>query len=81
MISIKETFINTVLEADEEKNSYEIIGENKSIYDIESIFSKRIKEGKTAYLVLITKNGKIETSNDVIGIITPWDIPTIVENK
>lgn len=81
LISIKETFINKVLEADEEKNSYEIISENKSIYDIEPIFSNRIKEGKTAYLLLITKNGKIETSNDIVGIITPWDVPTIVENK
>lgn len=81
LISIKETSIKNILDADEEKDLYEVITENKSIFDIESIFNKRVNEGKTAYLLLISKGNSILSGDDVVGIITPWDIPTIIENK
>ncbi|MCA9766150.1 MAG: CBS domain-containing protein [Carnobacterium sp.] len=80
-ISIKDITIEEVLGAHEEKRLYEVINENKSIFDIESIFNKRIKEGKTAYVLLISKNQHIKSPTDIVGIMTPWDIPEIVKNK
>ena len=81
LISIKETTVKDVLTLDETKDAFSVISENKSIFDIESIFSKKVSEGNSAFLILISTNGIIETSEDIIGIITPWDLPELIKNK
>lgn len=81
VISISETTIADVIQSDEQKDSFEVISQNKSIYDIESIFSKRIAEGRTSYVLLITSDGLQKPRQKFIGIITPWDLPKIVKNK
>lgn len=81
VISISETTVANVIEKDEEKDSFEVIKENKSIYDIENIFSKRIAEGKTAFVLLITSDGHVKRDQGFKGIITPWDLPTVEANK
>lgn len=80
-VVIKDTTIKDIISTHEEKNLYEVIPSDKSIFDIEAIFNNRIKEGKTAYVLLISKNNHIQSSDDIVGIITPWDIPEIVKNK
>lgn len=79
--SIKNTTVKHVLEVEDEQNLYEVISADTSIFDIEEIFSKRIKEGRTTYILLIAENNKIKKKSDLIGIITPWDIPRVVANK
>ena len=81
LISIKETTVKDVLTLDETKDAFSVISENKSIFDIESIFSKKVSEGNSAFLILISTNGIIETPEDIIGIITPWDLPELIKNK
>lgn len=81
IISIKETSIKELLEVEEEQDFYEVVSKNRSIFDIEELFTKRIKEGRTAYVLLVSKNEKITSKNDLVGIITPWDIPKLVANK
>lgn len=81
IISIKETSIREVLEVEEEQDFYEVISQNKSIFDIEELFTQRIKEGRTNYVLLIAKNNQIKSKEDLVGIITPWDIPKVVANK
>lgn len=80
-ISISGTTIEEVLENDHERDSYEIIPANQSIFDIEAIYSRKIEEGIIAYFLLIAKDGKVTEPSDLLGIITPWDIPEIIENK
>ena len=79
--SIKNTTVKHILEVEDEQNFYEVIPADKSIFDIEEIFSKRIKEGRTTYILLIAKGEQIKKKSDLIGIITPWDIPRVVANK
>ncbi|MFO8069318.1 MAG: CBS domain-containing protein [Alkalibacterium sp.] len=79
--SIKNTTVKHILEVEDEQNFYEVIPADKSIFDIEEIFSERIKEGRTTYILLIAKGEKINRKSDLIGIITPWDIPRVVANK
>ncbi|WP_423188715.1 CBS domain-containing protein [Alkalibacterium sp. f15] len=79
--SIKNTTVKHILEVEDEQNFYEVISSDKSIFDIEEIFSERIKEGRTTYILLIAKGEKINKKSDLIGIITPWDIPRVVANK
>lgn len=79
--SIKNTTVKHILEVEEEKKLFEVISADTSIFDIEEIFSERIKEGRTTYILLISKGDTIEKKSDLIGIITPWDIPRVVANK
>lgn len=81
LISISGTTVRDILDNDKEKNSYEIIPENKSIFDIESIYSKKMEEGIVAYFLLISKTDRVTKPSDLTGIITPWDMPEIIENK
>ncbi len=79
--SIKETTVKHILEVEDDQKLYEVISADTSIFTIEEIFSKRIKEGRTTYILLIAKGNKIEKKSDLIGIITPWDISRVVANK
>lgn len=81
IISISETKIGNIIGMDEMKNSFQIIKESKSIFDIETIFSKEIRKGNSNFLLLIAKNGEIKSPKDIKGIITPWDLPVLIENK
>ena len=81
VITIKDITIKDIISVHEEENMYEVITADRSIFDIESIFNQRIKEGKTAYVLLISKNSRIQSPADIVGIITPWDLPEIVRNK
>ncbi|WP_208560374.1 CBS domain-containing protein [Marinilactibacillus kalidii] len=81
LITISQTTVADILENDEEKHAYEIIPKDMSIFEIESIYSKKIKEGIVAYFLLITNQEQVKHPDDLIGIITPWDMPEIIENK
>lgn len=81
IISISETKIGDIIGMDEMKNSFQIIKESKSIFDIETIFSKETRKGNSNFLLLIAKNGEIKSPKDIKGIITPWDLPILIENK
>lgn len=79
--AIKKATVRQILEVEDEQEFYETISENTSVFDIEEIFSERIKEGRTTYVLLVAKEKQIKNQNDLIGIITPWDLPKIVANK
>lgn len=79
--AIKNATVKQLLEVEDEQDFYEVIPANKSIFDIEEIFSERIREGRTAYILLIAKDNTINKKSDLVGIITPWDIPRVVANK
>lgn len=81
VITIKDITIKDIIGVHEEKDLYEVITQDKSIFDIESIFNNRIKEGKTAYVLLISKNTSIKSPDDIVGIIAPWDLLKIIKNK
>jgi len=83
IISIQETKVSDVINYDEEKESFDVVIENKSIYDINEMYEKQIKEGNTNYIVLISNKSResIQESKDITGIITPWDVPMIEQNK
>ncbi|GEK91412.1 CBS domain-containing protein [Alkalibacterium kapii] len=79
--AIKKATVRQILEVEDEQEFYETISEDTSVFDIEEIFSKRIKEGRTTYVLLVAKGEKINKRTDLIGIITPWDLPKIIANK
>ncbi|WP_368645996.1 CBS domain-containing protein [Alkalibacterium putridalgicola] len=79
--AIKKATVRQILQVEDEQEFYEVISAETSVFDIEEIFSERIREGRTAYVLLIAKGDTIQKKSDLIGIITPWDLPKVVANK
>jgi len=79
--AIKKATVRQILEVEDEQDFYEVIPAETSVFDIEEIFSERIREGRTAYILLIAKGDRIRKKSDLIGIVTPWDLPKVVANK
>lgn len=80
VISISDITIQEVLEVDEQKELFDIVKQDKSIYDIEGIFIKRTKTGRSPFVLLVSKDGLINNPGEITGIITPWDLPLIASN-
>ncbi|MCC5889779.1 MAG: CBS domain-containing protein [Alkalibacterium sp.] len=80
-LSISAATVRDILEVESDQDFYAVIPSDKSIFDIEELFLKKMKEGHIAYTLLITETGEVDGRDDLIGIITPWDIPKVVANK
>lgn len=81
VISIVETKVKDVITQDEAKNSISIVNSNTLIHDIEGIFNSKLHEGNSIFAILVSNRGhKIEKPEDIVGIITPWDLPIILDN-
>jgi predicted transcriptional regulator len=81
IISIVETKIKDVINQDEAKNSISVVNSNTLIHDVEGIFNKKLHEGNSIFAILVSNRGhKIENPEDIVGIITPWDLPIILDN-
>lgn len=55
--------------------NFEFISENKSVYEIPSIFDKYTQDRKRLDCLLLTQNGK--RGEKITGIITSWDLGAI----
>lgn len=81
IISIVDTKVKDVINQDEAKNSLSTVNSNTLIHDVEEIFNKKLQEGNSIFAILVSKRGrKIEGPEDIVGIITPWDLPIILKN-
>lgn len=81
VISISETIISDVIKLDESKDSWEVVNSNTLLIDVKEIFNKKLNAGNSLFAILISNRGKnIENPKDVIGIITPWDLPIVLKN-
>lgn len=80
LISIKSVHLQSILDLDKRKDSFMVVNEDTSIYDIDDIFTQKIKEGKSSFILLMARDYQVDHPDDITGIITPWDLPTIIEN-
>lgn len=78
---ISEATIGDILEVESDQDFFAVIPADKSIFEIEELFLRKMKEGHIAHTLLITEDGKVNRKEDLIGIITPWDIPRVVASK
>lgn len=76
---LNHALIEDVLEVDSGKNHFEIISGDTSIFQVEDMFHKEIKKGNSAFVILISKIKNPKNPKDILGIITPWDVPTLLE--
>ncbi|MCC5894690.1 MAG: CBS domain-containing protein [Alkalibacterium sp.] len=81
MKTIMSTTIEDILGVEDDQDFYAVIPSDKSIFDIEEIFLRQMKDGHFAFTLLIARENEIKSKKDLAGIITPWDIPRVVANK
>lgn len=71
--------VKDIIQKDEELTSYIIVENNMPLYEVEKRMMAKINHsGNSKVIVLITPLGKINQKSDIIGIITPWDMPEIM---
>lgn len=57
---------------------YEIIPPEMTLFDVEKMFTKNIFAGRNQYILLLSHKKEIENWEDLLGIITPWDLPEVL---
>ncbi|KRM79907.1 hypothetical protein FC84_GL000606 [Lapidilactobacillus dextrinicus DSM 20335] len=80
LVSIKSVQIAQILAIDKRKDSFMIVNETTSIYDIDEIFTRKIEEGKSSFILLMARDNHVDQPEDITGIITPLDLPKIIDN-
>jgi predicted transcriptional regulator len=60
-------------------NDFVVVSENLDIFSLAGMFKNSISQGKYLQAALITSNGRPE--NPLTGIITPADVPYLIEKR
>lgn len=69
---------NVIDEAsDDSFKNYKVIKPDVLLFDVLKIFSNKLKYGSNSFILLISDLNVIKLPEDILGIITPWDIPMI----
>lgn len=80
-INLKDFTVGDILSADFAHNNYRLIGINKPIIEVEGILRHEIDQGNSSFVLLISKRTVNPMPTDLIGIITPFDMPKIMDNQ
>ncbi|WJP97882.1 CBS domain-containing protein [Macrococcus bovicus] len=73
--------VSDLLSKDDKGASYEIIRQDMPLYEIEKKMIERINQkGHSKLVMLISETGVIEHREDITGIITPGDMPKVIEH-
>lgn len=78
-INFKKITINEIVTDEDSYYHYEVIPSDKSLFDVEAMFSSNLLVGRSQYVILISDQEKIENWEDLQGIITPWDLPKLMD--
>lgn len=79
-INLSDYSVKDILNRDDKDSSYIIVNHNFSLYEVEKKMTELVNEkGYSKLVILITSYGKITHKEDIIGIITPVDMPKILE--
>lgn len=76
-INLEESKVDEVLPFIE-TDDYAFVAENSDVLSLVGLFKNSIKRGRYIQAVLVTRNGKFD--GQLVGIITPSDLPVIIES-
>lgn len=82
-LKIKNVRVKDLLEdADIDKRSraFEVVTVNESVYAVSQRFFRRLKRGETTFIVIVGETRNIQKPTDIVGIITPYDLPMLASN-
>lgn len=73
----EDVLVKEIIEKEELLDSYKILEYNKSPFDAYQEFAKR-KDNQGPLVILVSKIKNIRNADDIIGIITHWDLKDLV---
>lgn len=74
---LSKTSIKEVVLVEENKDDYIIVKDTMSVYDAESLFYERFKTNNKVLTLIISTKDKPTSSNQLVGIVTAWDLPDL----
>ncbi len=77
IFSLSETSVKEVVMVEENKDDYILVSDKMSVYEAESLFYKRFKTNNKVLTLIITSKDKPRDVNDLVGIVTAWDLPDL----
>lgn len=57
---------------------YEVIPLDMSLFKVEEMFARNLAAGRNQYLILLSNEKEITEWRQIEGIITPWDLPKVL---
>lgn len=76
VLSLEETTLQEVIEVEENKDDYQIILHNTSVFSAEQILAKHLYQNRGLALIISNKK-KPTKAEDLLGIITAFDLPRL----
>lgn len=77
-IDFSQVTIKDIVGNEDSYYHYEVIPSDKSLFDVEAMFSSNLFVGRSQYVLLIADVEEIKEWKDLKGIITPWDLPELM---
>lgn len=74
-VDLQNFTVGDILSMEPDQNNYEIIGINKPVFDVREELQQKISEGNSAFVLLVAKITHDPTPKDLVGVITPFDLP------
>ncbi|GGB08930.1 CBS domain-containing protein [Macrococcus hajekii] len=81
LLRLTDYHVKDILPKDEKGSSYLVVREDLPLYEVEHKMMNLINEkGHSKLVILITQTGSINKREDITGIITPGDMPKLIES-
>jgi predicted transcriptional regulator len=75
IFSLQESTVEDVLKHAEFPDNFELVSRDCDVFKVLDLFRSHDEEGRRLDAILITNSGK--TSEKMLGIISPWDLPRL----
>lgn len=77
VFSLSETSVKDVVMVEENKDDYILVSDKMSVYEAEALFYNRFKSNNKVLTLIISTKEKPKHANDLVGIVTAWDLPDL----
>lgn len=77
-LDLSEILIKDIVADETTYYQYEIISPATSLFEVEEMFFRNLAVGRSQYLILLAEVDEIREWDDIKGIITPWDLPKVL---
>ena len=77
-VDLSDVLIKDIVADETTYYQYEIIPLDTSLFEVEEMFARNLAAGRSQYLILLSNEKEITEWDHIEGIITPWDLPEVL---
>lgn len=78
LLDLSNVLIKDIVADETTYYQYEVISPDTSLFQVEELFSRNLAVGRSQYLILLSDEKEITEWDHIEGIITPWDLPNVL---